>query len=66
MRDKSLQWRPTLCDPMNCSPPGSCLLGVLQARILEWVPFPSCTAESLCCTAETNTVLESSYTPIKI
>ena len=32
-------------DPMDCSPPGSCLHGILQARILEWVaiPFSGCT-----------------------
>ena len=28
---------PTLCDPMDCSLPGSSVHGVLQARILEWV-----------------------------
>ena len=28
---------PTLCDPMDCSPPGSSVCGILQARILEWV-----------------------------
>ena len=28
---------PTLCDPMDCSPPGSSLHGILQARVLEWV-----------------------------
>ena len=28
---------PTLCDPMNCSPPGSSIYGIFQARILEWV-----------------------------
>ena len=27
----------TLCDPMNCSPPGSCVHEIFQARILEWV-----------------------------
>ena len=27
---------PTLCDPMDCSPPGSSIHGILQARILEW------------------------------
>ena len=31
----------TLCDPMDCSPPGSSVHGVLQARILEWVAKPS-------------------------
>ena len=34
------QLYPTLCDPMDCSPPGSSVHGILQARILEWVPFP--------------------------
>ena len=32
---------PTFCDPMDCSPPGSFVCGVLQVRILEWLPFPS-------------------------
>ena len=32
---------PTLCDPVDCSPPGSSVNGILQARILEWLPFPS-------------------------
>ena len=27
----------TLCDPVDCSPPGSFVHGILQARILEWV-----------------------------
>ena len=28
---------PTLCDPVDCSPPGSSVRGIVQARILEWV-----------------------------
>ena len=28
---------PTLCDPMDCNPPGSSVHGILHARILEWV-----------------------------
>ena len=32
-----LQLRPTLRDPMDCSLPGSCIHGILQARVLEWV-----------------------------
>ena len=28
---------PTFCSPMDCSPPGSSVHGILQARILEWV-----------------------------
>ena len=31
---------PTLCDPVDCSPPGSSVHGILQARILEWVAVP--------------------------
>ena len=31
----------TLCDPMTCSLPDSSVRGILQARILEWVAFPS-------------------------
>ena len=31
---------PPLCDPMDCSPPGSSVHGILQARILEWVAIP--------------------------
>ena len=34
---KSLQLCLTLCDPMDSSPPGSSVHGILQARILEWV-----------------------------
>ena len=34
---KSLQSCPTLCDTIDCSPPGSSVPGILQARILEWV-----------------------------
>ena len=31
----------TLCDPMNCSQPGSPVHGISQARILEWIAVPS-------------------------
>ena len=34
---KSLQSCPALCEPMDCSPPGSSVHGILQARMLEWV-----------------------------
>ena len=43
MNDKWSEWGevaracPTLCDPVDCSPPGSSIHGILQARILEWV-----------------------------
>ena len=36
-RKKVAQLCPTLCDPMDCSPPGSSDHGIFQARILEWV-----------------------------
>ena len=41
---KSLQSCPTLCDPIDGSPPGSPVPGILQARTLEWVAisFPGC------------------------
>ena len=41
MHAKSLQLCLTLCNPMDCSPPGSSVPGILQARILEWVAIPS-------------------------
>jgi len=43
---KSLQSCPTLCDPIDSSPPGSPVPGILQARTLEWLPFLSLMDES--------------------
>ena len=40
MRGKSLQSCPDLCDPMDRSQAASSVHGILQARILEWVPGP--------------------------
>ena len=42
MNELVTQWYPTLCNPVDCSLPGSSVHGILQARILEWVaiPFP--------------------------
>ena len=37
---KLLQLCPTLCDPMDCSLPGSSVHGILQARVLDWVAMP--------------------------
>ena len=37
MNAKLLQSCPTLCNPMDCSPQGSSVHRILQARILEWV-----------------------------
>ena len=41
---KSLQSCPTLCDPIDGSPPGSSVHGILQARTLEWVAISSSNA----------------------
>ena len=38
---KLLQLCLTLCDPMDLSPPGFSVHGILQARVLEWVAMPS-------------------------
>ena len=38
---KLLQWCPILCDPVDYSPSGSSVRGILQAGILEWVVMPS-------------------------
>ena len=37
MHAKSLQLCLTLCDPMDCNPPGSSVHRILQARVLEWI-----------------------------
>ena len=42
MHAKSFQPCPTLCHPMDCSPAGSSVHGILQVRILEWVATPTC------------------------
>ena len=41
VRAKFLQSCPTLWDPVDCSPPGSSVCGISQARILEWVTTSS-------------------------
>ena len=38
---KSLQLCPTLCHPMDCSPPGFSVHGMFQARTLKWVAISS-------------------------
>ena len=43
---ESLQLCPTLCDPIDGSPPGSPVAGILQARILESVAMPFSRASS--------------------
>ena len=46
MSVKVAQSCPTLCDPMDHSPPSSSVHGILQARILEWVAVPFFTGSS--------------------
>ena len=46
MHAKSLQFCPPLWDPMDCSPPGSSVHGIRQARILEWVVISFSTGSS--------------------
>ena len=41
MAVKSLQACPTLCHPMDCSPPSNSVHGILQAGILEGIAMPS-------------------------
>ena len=43
---KSFQSCRLLRDPVDCSPPGSSVLGILQAKILEWVAIPSSSGPS--------------------
>ena len=68
---KSLQSCLSLCDPMDCSWPGSSVHGILQARILEWVAVPSSresyqlrdqTCISLCLPALTGRLFTTSAT----
>ena len=40
MHAKLLQSCPTLCDPIDGTPPASSVPGILQARTLEWLPLP--------------------------
>ena len=37
----TVQWCLTLCDPLDCGPPGSPVHGILQAGTLEWLPCPA-------------------------
>ena len=50
---KSLQLCPTLCDPIDSSPPGSPVPGILQARTLEWVAISFSTTLPFICSIST-------------
>ena len=58
---KSLQLCPTLCGPIDGSPPGSPVPGILQARTLEWIHVYIYMAEFLHCSPETITRLLINY-----
>ena len=57
---------PTLCNPMDCSPPGSSVHGILQARTLEWAAMPFCicwsVAASQCCVSSCRAAECTSHT----
>ena len=50
----------TLSDPMDCSPPGSSVHGIFQARVLEWGAI---VAKSILCSLETTSTLLIGYIP---
>ena len=61
---KSLQSCPTLCDPRDGSPPGSPVLGILQARTLEWVAISFSIRDARCMTVKSESeVVLSCPTP---
>ena len=64
---KSLQSCPTLCDPIDGSPPGSPVPGIFQARTLEWVAISwRCGSEvklSACNAGDLGSILGSGRSP---
>ena len=58
---ESLQLCTTLCDPMDCSPPGSSVHGIFQAKILEWVAMPSSSRGSFLPRAQTRVYYVSCF-----
>ena len=61
---KSLQLCPTLCDPIDGSPPSSAVPGILQARTLEWVDISFPNLEPVCCFTSCSNCCFLTYTPI--
>ena len=55
---------PTLSDPMDCSPPGSSIHGIVQARVLEWGPLPSPIHNDKCIMA--CNIIQNSFTALEI
>ena len=54
---------PTLSDPMDCSPPGSSVHGIFQARVLEWVASPFLTGIRK---MQMKTTMRYHFIPIKV
>ena len=63
---KSLQSCPTLCDPIDGSPPGSPVPGILQARTLEWVAFPFASGSSQPRIEPGSPALQADYLPTEL
>ena len=55
---------PTFCDPMDCSPPGSSLHGISQARLLEWVAISFCRGSSRPRDQPMSSALAGGYLPL--
>ena len=60
---KSLQSCPTLCDPIDGSPPGSPVPGILQAKVLEWGAIAFSERESLSEPIRSNEINLSPFLP---
>jgi len=61
----------TLCDPIDCSPPGSPVRGILQARVLEWVAISLSIQLPVCmcvcvCLCVSRSVVSDSLRPCKL
>ena len=59
---------PTLSDPMDCSPPGSFIHGIFQARVLEWgaIAFSRCSVLATQISEQTWKVVLNSWRPFKV
>ena len=58
---KSLQLCPTLCDPVDCIPPGSSVLGIFQAGVMEWLAMSSSRGSSRWANLGNNPDIEAYY-----
>ena len=63
---KSLQLYPNLCDPIDGSPPGSSVPGILQARTLEWVAISFSNAWKWSCSVVSDSLRPNGLQPISL